>query len=292
MIKSMTGYGRGEAVLNGRSIVIELRSVNNRYLDCSVRLPRTFVFAEEGIKAKIKEATSRGKVDVFVTVESTQSDAVAVTLNKPLAESYLNALNEMAEHFGITNDITVSKLSHFPDVLTIEKVPQDQDALAADLFSVLDMAMADYDRMRSAEGEKLKDDLLSKLDTLEGYISQVETRSPQTVQSYRDKLYAKLQEVLANTQIDENRILTEAAIFADKVAVDEETVRLRSHITQFRSMLSEGGIVGRKIDFLIQEMNRETNTIGSKCTDISISHIVVDMKSEIEKLREQIQNLE
>lgn len=292
MIKSMTGYGRGEAVLNGRSIVIELRSVNNRYLDCSVRLPRAFVFAEEGIKTKIKEATSRGKVDVFVTVESTQSDAVAVTLNKPLAESYLHAFNEMADNFGITNDITVSKLAHFADVLTIEKVPQDQDALAADLFSVLDLALADYDRMRAAEGEKLKADLLSKLETLENFVSQVETLSPKTVQTYRDKLYAKLQEVLANTQIDENRILTEAAIFADKVAVDEETVRLRSHITQFRSMLSEGGIVGRKIDFLIQEMNRETNTIGSKCTDLAISHIVVDMKSEIEKLREQIQNLE
>lgn len=292
MVKSMTGYGRGEAVLNGRSIVIELRSVNNRYLDCSVRLPRAFVFAEEGIKSRIKEATSRGKVDVFVTVESTQSDAVSVTLNKPLAESYLNAFNEMADAFGITNDITVSKLSHFSDVLVVEKVPQDQDALSADLFSVLDLALADYDRMRCAEGEKLMQDLLSKLNTLEEYVSQVETRSPQTVQSYRDKLYAKLQEVLSNTQIDENRILTEAAIFADKVAVDEETVRLRSHITQFRTMLSQGGIVGRKIDFLIQEMNRETNTIGSKCTDLLISHIVVDMKSEIEKLREQIQNLE
>ncbi len=292
MIKSMTGYGRGEAILNGRSIVIELRSVNNRYLDCSVRLPRTLVFAEEGIKTKIKEATSRGKVDVFVTVESTQSDAVAVTLNKPLAESYLNAWKEMAECFHITNDVTVSKLAHFPDVLTVEKVPQDQDALAADLFSVLDLALADYDRMRSAEGEKLQADLLCKLATLEDYVTQVETRSPQTVQSYRDKLYTKLQEVLGNTQIDEARILTEAAIFADKVAVDEETVRLRSHITQFRTMLAEGGIVGRKIDFLIQEMNRETNTIGSKCTDLSISHIVVDMKSEIEKLREQIQNVE
>lgn len=292
MIKSMTGYGRGEAVLNGRSITIELRSVNNRYLDCSVRLPRAYGFAEEGIKTKVKGATSRGKVDVFVSVDATQSDAVAVALNKPLAESYMRAFAEMGESFGIENDITVSALARFADVLSIEKVPQDQDALAADLFSVLDIALADYDRMRCAEGEKLKEDLLSKLTKMEEYVSIVEARSPQTVKEYREKLLARLQEVLTNTQIDESRILTEAAIFADKVAVDEETVRLRSHIAQFRAMLAEGGIVGRKIDFLIQEMNRETNTIGSKCTDLSISHIVVDMKSEIEKLREQVQNIE
>ena len=292
MIKSMTGYGRGEAVLNGRSITIELRSVNNRYLDCSVRLPRAYGFAEEGIKAKVKAATSRGKVDVFVSVDATQSDAVAVALNKPLAESYMKAFSEMSESFGIENDITVSVLARFTDVLTVEKVPQDQEALAADLFSVLDIALADYDRMRSVEGEKLKEDLLNKLAKMEEYVSIVEERSPQTVKEYREKLLTRLQEVLANTQIDESRILTEAAIFADKVAVDEETVRLRSHIAQFRAMLAEGGIVGRKIDFLIQEMNRETNTIGSKCTDLSISHIVVDMKSEIEKLREQVQNIE
>ena len=292
MIKSMTGYGRGEAVLNGRSIVVELRSVNNRYLDCSVRLPRAYVFAEEGIKSKVKSATSRGKVDVFVTVESTQADAVAVAVNKPLAESYLKAFAELAEVYGIPNDVTVSSLTRFADVLTVEKVPQDQDALAADLFSVVDMALADYDKMRCTEGDKLREDLLSKLAKLEAYVDQVEQLSPQTVKAYHEKLLSKLQEVLGNTQIEVSRILTEAAIFADKVAVDEETVRLRSHIAQFRSMLAEGGIVGRKIDFLIQEMNRETNTIGSKCTDLSISHIVVDMKSEIEKLREQVQNIE
>ena len=292
MIKSMTGYGRGEAVLNGRSIVIELRSVNNRYLDCSVRLPRSCAFAEEGIKSRIKEATSRGKVDVFVTVDSTQADAVAIQLNRPLAESYMKAFVEMSETFQITNDVTTSVLARFPDVLTVEKLPQDQDALQADLNAVLDLALADYDHMRSAEGARLEEDLLSKLSNLEAFVTQVEARSPQTVQEYRDRLYAKLQEVLGNTQIDESRILTEAAIFADKVAVDEETVRLRSHIAQFRTMLEQGGIVGRKIDFLIQEMNRETNTIGSKCTDLTIAHAVVDMKSEIEKLREQVQNIE
>ena len=292
MIKSMTGYGRGEAVLNGRSITIELKSVNNRYLDCSVRLPRAYGFVEEGIKGKVKAATSRGKVDVYVTVDNTQADAVAVTVNQPLAESYLQALRTMAECLGVTDDTTVSQLARFPDVLMVEKVPQDQDALAADLFSVLDMALAEYDRMRTTEGEKLKEDLLEKLAKLEAFVSVVEERSPETVQAYRERLTAKLQEVLSNTQLDESRILTEAAIFADKVAVDEETVRLRSHVAQFRDMLEQGGIVGRKIDFLIQEMNRETNTIGSKCSDLSISHIVVDMKSEIEKLREQVQNIE
>ena len=257
-----------------------------------MRLPRSCAFAEEGIKNRIKAITSRGKVDVYITVDSTQADAVAVTLNRPLAESYLKALGEMSAAFGIQNDITVSGLSRFPDVLTVEKLPQDQDALAADLYSVLDLALADFDGMRSTEGAKLKEDLLGKLIHLEHFVSLVEERSPETVREYREKLLSKLQEVLSSTQIDESRVLTEAAIFADKVAVDEETVRLRSHITQFRALLEEGGIVGRKIDFLIQEMNRETNTIGSKCTDLAISHIVVDMKSEIEKLREQVQNIE
>lgn len=292
MIKSMTGYGRGEAEREGRSITIELKSVNNRYLDCNVRLPRSCSFAEEGIKSRVKAATSRGKVDVFVTVDTTQADAVAVTLNRPLAERYMKAFELMSLTFGIENDIAVSDLSRFPDVLCVEKLPQDQDALSAELYAVLDLALADYDRMRSTEGEKLKEDLLDKLERLESFVAQVEERSPETVRAYHEKLLAKLQEVLGNTQIDESRILTEAAIFADKVAVDEETVRLRSHIAQFRTLLEEGGIVGRKIDFLIQEMNRETNTIGSKCTDLDISRIVVDMKSEIEKLREQVQNIE
>lgn len=292
MIKSMTGYGRGEAVLNGRSIVIELRSVNNRYLDCSVRLPRAYGFAEEGIKSRIKDATSRGKVDVFVTVDSTQANEASVVLNRPLAESYLAALREMAQAYELKDDISVSMLSRFPDVLTVQKVPEDQDALMADFNTVLSAALEGFDHMRTVEGEKLKEDLLSKLTHMEEMLAEVERRSPETVQAYRDKLRAKLEEVLSNTQIDESRILTEAAIFADKVAVDEETVRLHSHIAQFRDMLEQGGIVGRKIDFLIQEMNRETNTIGSKCTDLNIAHIVVDMKSEIEKLREQVQNIE
>ncbi len=292
MIKSMTGYGRGEAILNGRSIVIELRSVNNRYLDCSVRLPRAYGFAEDGIKKRVKDTTSRGKVDVFVTVDSTQADAVTVTLNRPLAESYLSALREMVDVYGLKDDVSVSMLSRFPDVLTVQKLPEDQDQVATDLEKVLSVALDGFDHMRTVEGEKLKEDLLSKLTHMEELLSEVERRSPETVCAYREKLRVKLEEVLNNTQVDESRILTEAAIFADKVAVDEETVRLHSHIAQFRDMLEQGGIVGRKIDFLIQEMNRETNTIGSKCTDLSIAHVVVDMKSEIEKLREQVQNIE
>jgi uncharacterized protein (TIGR00255 family) len=288
----MTGYGRGEASFSDRSIVIELRSVNNRYLDCSVRLPRSCSFAEEGIKTRVKAATSRGKVDVFVTVDTAQSDDVTVSVNEALAQHYLDAFALLADRFSLENDIAVSDLTRFPDVLKLEKVPEDQETLANELYSVLDLALADYDRMRQAEGAKLEVDLLEKLSNLEQMLLQVEQRSPQTVKEYREKLLSKLQEVLNNTQIDESRILTEAAIFADKVAVDEETVRLHSHIAQFRDLLAGGGIVGRKIDFLIQEMNRETNTIGSKCTDLAISHIVVDMKSEIEKLREQVQNLE
>ena len=292
MIKSMTGYGRGEAVLHGRTISIELKSVNNRYLDCSVRLPRAYLFAEEGIKSRVKEAASRGKVDVYVSVDSAQSDEVAVRVNLPLAQQYLAALQSMAAELGVRDDVSVSMLSGFPDVLTAEKLPQNQEELAEDLYSVLQLALAEFDRMRTAEGEKLREDLLSKLNRMEQFVSQVEARSPETVREYHARLRAKLEEVLSSAQIDESRILTEAAIFADKVAVDEETVRLRSHIAQFRDMLEKGGIVGRKIDFLIQEMNRETNTIGSKCTDLTISRIVVDMKSEIEKLREQVQNLE
>ncbi len=292
MVKSMTGYGRSEQTINGRSITIELKSVNNRYLDCNVRLPRAYGYIEENIKKKVRQSASRGKVDVYISVASTQADSVAVPVNQPLAASYLPAMQLLADTYGLNNDVTVSMLSRFPDVLTLEKLPQDQDALAAEVYTVLDEALSEYDNTRIIEGEKLKTDMLAKLDNLEHFVEIVAQRSPETVREHRERLYAKLQEVLENTQLDDSRILTEAAIFADKVAVDEEIVRLRSHIDRYRTMLIEGGIVGRQIDFLIQEMNRETNTIGSKCTDLSIAHVVVDMKSEIEKLREQVQNLE
>lgn len=288
----MTGYGRHEAVLHGRTLGIEIKSVNNRYLDCNVRLPRVYICAEDGMQRLVKQTISRGKVDVYVNLENNTEDAVTVTVNQPVAAGYMAALRSMAETFALEPDISISLLSRFPDVFKVDKVPEDLEALTADIHAVTQAALRDFDAMRSREGEKLAADLLSRLTTLEQFTRQVEERSPQTVADYRARLTAKLQEVLSDRQLDESRVLTEAAIFADKVAVDEETVRLRSHIAQFREMLAGGSPIGRKLDFLIQEMNRETNTIGSKCNNLEISTIVVNMKAEIEKMREQVQNIE
>ena len=292
MVKSMTGYGRGEQTVNGYNITVELRSVNNRYLDCNVRIPRLYLFAEESIKSRVQNAISRGKVDVFVTLESTGEQKLKVNLNKPVAEGYHAALRELAETYGLADDISVSLLSRFPEVLVAEKAEEDVEQMAKDICCVLDKALNDFDQMRTREGARLKEDILSRAATIEKKVALVEQRSPETVSEYRARLEARMNEVLSNTQIDPARILTEAAIFADKVAVDEETVRLHSHITQLRDMLDNGGAIGRKLDFLIQEFNREANTIGSKCSDIEIARHVVDVKAEIEKIREQIQNLE
>ena len=292
MLKSMTGYGRGEDTLNGRSLVVEVRSVNNRYLDCNVRLPRVYACAEDGIQKRVKQTISRGKVDVFVTVENKADDAVTVALNEGVTAGYLRALMEMEEKFHVRNDVSTSLLSRFPDVFRVEKVPENLEQVTVDLYSVAEKALVDFDAMRTQEGEKLAEDLLSRLAELERLLAQVEARSPESVKAYRERLTARIQEVLSDRQMDESRILTEAAIFADKVAVDEETVRLHSHISQFREMIAGGSPIGRKMDFLVQEMNRETNTIGSKCNDLELSTVVVDMKSVIEKIREQIQNVE
>lgn len=292
MVKSMTGYGRHESVLHGRTLVIEVKSVNNRYLDCNVRLPRVYICAEDGVQRRVKEVISRGKVDVYVNMENNTEEAVSVTLNQPVAAGYMEALRKMADTFGLNPDVSIDLLSKFPDVFKVDKVPEDLEELTADIHAVTEEALRDFDAMRCREGEKLEADLLGRLDTLEDFTHQVEQRSPQTVADYRARLTAKLQEVLADRQLDESRVLTEAAIFADKVAVDEETVRLHSHIAQFREMLAGGSPIGRKLDFLIQEMNRETNTIGSKCNNLEISTIVVNMKAEIEKIREQVQNIE
>ena len=292
MVKSMTGYGRHESTLHGRTLVIEVKSVNNRYLDCNVRLPRVYICAEDGVQRRVKEVISRGKVDVYVNMENNAEEAVSVTLNQPVAAGYLEALRKMAETFGLAPAVSIDLLSKFPDVFKVDKVPEDLEELTADIHAVTEEALRDFDAMRCREGEKLEADLLGRLDTLEDFVHQVEQRSPQTVADYRVRLTAKLQEVLADRQLDESRVLTEAAIFADKVAVDEETVRLHSHIAQFREMLAGGSPIGRKLDFLIQEMNRETNTIGSKCSNLEISTIVVNMKAEIEKMREQVQNIE
>ena len=292
LIKSMTGYGRAVETVNGREFTVELRSVNNRYLDCSVKLPRALSFTEDAVKQAVKAAVSRGKVDVFISMRSEAGDDVTVTLNTAVLEGYLNAMRQMVEQYEVKDDISASTLSRLPEVFLIEKPEVDEEQLMQDLLSVVSKALESYDAMRCTEGKALENDLRTRGNTILELVSQVEAGNAQTVIDYRARLEAKLQEVLASTTIDQSRILTEAAIFADKVAVDEETVRLRSHLDQMNSMLTGGGAVGRKLDFLLQEMNREANTIGSKCTDVRLARIVVDIKAELEKIREQTQNIE
>jgi len=292
LVKSMTGYGRGEVALHGRNIVVETRAVNNRYLDCSVKLPRAYLFAEEAIKGKVQNATSRGKVDVFVTIETLEAENVTVTVNKPVADAYMTALKQLCADYELGDGINVSLLAKMPDVLTVSKTPEDLDQVQEDLLAALDLALTDFNAMRCREGAKLEEDVRARANTIGELVGKVEARNPGIVDDHRARLEAKLKEVLENRQLDESRILTEAAIFADKVAVDEETVRLRSHLSQLDQFLTAGGAVGRKLDFLIQEFNREANTIGSKCSDVETARIVVDIKAEIEKIREQIQNLE
>ena len=292
MIKSMTGYGRAVAAVNGREFTVELRSVNNRYLDCTVKLPRSLSFAEDAVKQAVKASVSRGKVDVFISLKSESADDTTITLNKAVLDGYLAAMRQMVDEFQVRDDISVSTVSRLPEVFSVEKPQVDEEQLLKDLLSVVDQALAGYDAMRCTEGQALDADLRSRGNTILELVSQVEQGNAQTVIDYRARLEAKLKEVLASTNIDESRILTEAAIFADKVAVDEETVRLRSHLAQMNEMLTTGGAVGRKLDFLLQEMNREANTIGSKCTDVRLARVVVDIKAELEKIREQTQNIE
>ena len=292
VVRSMTGYGRGEAVRNGCAITVEVRSVNNRYLDCSIKMPRTYLFAEEALKSQVQGSITRGKVDVFVTIEGAAAQGVTITVDHTVAGRYLAALEELKNTYPVEGSPTLELLARFPDVLRVEKAPEDVEAVAAGIGAVLDQALADFSVMREREGEKLRADILSRAEAIEALTDLVEAQSPRTVAEYRARLEAKLTEVLQNHQLDESRILTEAAIFADKVAVDEETVRLRSHLSQLRAMLEQGGPMGRKLDFLIQEFNREANTIGSKCSDIETSRRVIDIKGEIEKIREQVQNIE
>ncbi len=291
-MKSMTGYGRAVETVNGREFTVEVRSVNNRYLDCTVKLPRTVSFAEDAVKQAVKVSLSRGKVDVFVSLRAEQEEAAQVSLNRKVLEGYLGAMRQMVTDYGVRDDISAAALSRLPEVFTVEKPDVDEAQLQADLLTVLDHALTQYDAMRSTEGRALEADLRGRGETILTLVSQVEQGSGRTVTDYRTRLEAKMREVLENTAIDEARILTEAAIFADKVAVDEETVRLRSHLDQMNTMLTAGGPVGRKLDFLLQEMNREANTIGSKCSDVQLTRIVVDIKAELEKIREQTQNLE
>ena len=292
MIKSMTGYGQAVETVNNREFTIEISSVNNRYLDCSVRLPRMFSFAEEAVKQAVKQYVSRGKVEVHISVRSEAAEDTKLTLNGPVVEGYLSAMRQMVDTYGVKDDICVSTISRLPEVFIMEKAKADEEQLQCDLMGVLHHALESYNAMRTTEGAALDQDLRTRGNTILEFVSQVEAGNAQTVVDYRARLEAKLREVLANTSIDESRILTEAAIFADKVAVDEETVRLRSHLQQMNTMLDAGGAMGRKLDFLLQEMNREANTIGSKCTDVVLARIVVDIKAELEKIREQTQNIE
>lgn len=292
MIRSMTGYGRARETIHNRDITVEVRSVNNRFLDCTVKIPRIYTCCEDAIKAGVQKSITRGKVDVFVTIVSVGAEATTVTVNSDLAAGYVRALRSMAEGYELRDDISVMNVARFPDVLTVTKADENLESLSADICAVLDQALAGYTAMRETEGEKLREDIDSRLNTIEELTNKIEQRSPKTVAEYRERLTAKMKEVLQSTTIDESRILMEAAVYADKVAVDEETVRLHSHVAQLRSMLNQGGVIGRKADFLIQELNRESNTVGSKCCDLEITEDVVSLKAEIEKIREQIQNVE
>ena len=292
MIRSMTGYGRGQQLLHGRSITVEIRSVNHRYFEFSCRTPRGCAFLEDRLKRTLQQAISRGKVEVSLTLQTVESRGGAVAVDHALAGQYLTALRALAAEYNLTDDLTLSTVARLPDLFTVCRGEEDEEELAADVLSVLQEALDRFVAMREAEGERLRADVLSRLFTLEEHLAFVEERSPQTVAEYRARLTAKLNELLGGAVADEARILTEAAIVADRLAVDEETVRLHSHIAQLRGILDCAEPVGRKLDFLVQEMNRETNTIGSKCSDAAIAGHVVEMKSEIEKIREQIQNIE
>ncbi|MBQ6267461.1 MAG: YicC family protein [Clostridia bacterium] len=292
MIKSMTGYGRAQQLVDGMNITVELKSVNHRYFEFSSKLPRSYGFLDEALKTFFMGKLTRGKLECYVQIETVEEADTLVSVNHPLVKSYLAAYRELSESYGIENDIKVSDLVKVADVLTLRKAQADEVRIRAAVMTVAEAALAGFIDMREREGARLKADVLDRLATIGETVAYIEARSPETVKEYNEKLIARLQELLADTHIEEQRILTEAAIFADKIAVAEETVRLRSHIAQMQSFLDSDEAVGKKMDFLVQEMNRETNTIGSKAQDVAIARKVVAMKAEIEKIREQIQNIE
>ncbi len=292
MIRSMTGYGNAKGTVAGLSLSVELRSVNNRYLDLNIKLPRGFLFAESAVKAYIQDRVSRGKVDVFLTLDSVESDQTRIRVNDRLAAAYREAVCAIGSELELPVPLNALDIARFPDVLSLDKEELDQETFLEQLKPLLELAIGDFNQMRTREGAKLKDDLLEKADRIEALVREVELQSPRTVQAYRLRLENKLREVLEDTSVAEERLIAEAAIFADRIATDEETVRLHSHLSQLRTLLDQGSPIGRKLDFLIQEFNREANTIGSKCQDSEIAYIVVELKSEIEKIREQVQNIE
>ena len=292
MIKSMTGFGRYESVTDACKISVEIKAVNHRYLDLGIKMPKKFNFFESAIRGLLKDYIQRGKVDVFVTYEDYTEEKVSLKYNSSLAAEYMENFKKMAEQFGIDNDVKVSMLARCPEVLSMEQVPEDEEQMWALLSEALKHAAEGFVETRVREGENLKDDLISKLDNMLALVDFIEARSPRVIEEYRKKLEDKVKDMLQSTTIDESRILTEVTIFADKICVDEETVRLRSHIEGMKKELLKGGSVGRKLDFIAQEMNRESNTILSKSNDMEISDQAIMLKTEIEKVREQIQNIE
>ncbi len=291
-MNSMTGYGRSRQVLDGREITVEIRSVNHRYLEYSARIPRMYGYLEEKLKTFLQSSVSRGKVEVTVSIQNLTGGDTVVQINQALAKGYLDAMRSQAESLGLKDDLTLSTLTRFNDVFTLQKLEEDQQVIWNSVQQVSRQALDQFLEMRRREGERLKLDLLQKLELLNGHVAAVEEQSPKTVAAYRERLLQKMEELLADRCIDQQRILLEAGLYAEKIAVDEETVRLKSHLEQFAQMMEQSGPVGRKLDFLVQEINRETNTIGSKAQDLAVTRRVVEMKSEIEKIREQIQNIE
>ncbi|MCQ2464325.1 MAG: YicC family protein [Oscillospiraceae bacterium] len=292
MIRSMTGFGRDRMTLNGRDILVEIKSVNHRYNELSIKLSRAYTYLEEPLKKLVQDSISRGKTEVSVTITNISAPDTVIDVNTALARGYVDALRRANEELGLMDDLSLSRITRFQDIFTVVKAADDEDQIWNDVKTVAESALGMFVSMRETEGVKMKEDVLGRLETIEKWVGFIEEKSPETVTAYREKLFAKLSDLLSDTSIDEQRILTEAAIFSEKTAVDEETVRLRSHIAQFRSLLATESIVGRKLDFLIQEMNREANTTGSKAQNLDITRTVIDIKSEIEKIREQIQNIE
>ncbi len=292
MINSMTGFGRFEGEVNGRSITLEIKSVNHRYTEFNCRLTRGYSFLEEKLKSYVTSKVKRGKIDMFVSISEPEDTPTDVVINHNLAEGYINALKELEEKYGITNSVNTVDVGKYPDVLTVKKAEEDEDKVWDDVRNAVDSALEGFLGMRKAEGERLKADVLSRAETIMSIVDEIEKRSPETVEEYKTRLKQKIEEFLGSGEYDEQRVITEVAIYADKVAVDEETVRLRSHFEQLNTYLNSDEPVGRSIDFLIQEMNREANTIGSKVKDAEIAQKVVRIKNEIEKIREQIQNIE
>ncbi|MCI5945663.1 MAG: YicC family protein [Oscillospiraceae bacterium] len=292
MIKSMTGFGRCLESVDGKTIIVEIKSVNHRYYEFSSRLPRSCGYLDEKLKSFIQGKVSRGKIDVGVSIQSDGVSDEKIEVNSEVAKGYITALRSANEELGLEDDLTLSRIMRLPDIFDVKKIEEDEETVWNEVRSVAEKALERFIAMREAEGEKMREDILSRLDYITELVEKIEKKSPETTEKYRKKLFDKISEILNDTNVDEQRILTEAAIFSEKTAVDEETVRLRSHINQCREMLSMNEAVGRKLDFLIQEFNREANTIGSKCQDIEITKVVVDLKSEIEKIREQVQNIE